>query len=133
MAIFFTLHTLARTGEVRFAPWDEFDLEARLWSIPASRMKMRVAHTVPLSDQVLVLLERLRPYTGHYHHLFVTRHSGKPISENGMLYALYRLGYRGQLTMHGLRGTGSTLLHEAGFRSEVIWPSNPGHVKKREL
>ncbi|MEZ5476375.1 MAG: integrase arm-type DNA-binding domain-containing protein [Thiolinea sp.] len=55
IAILFTLHTLARTGETRHARWDEFDLEAREWRIPAERMKMKRPHTVPLSAQVLAL------------------------------------------------------------------------------
>ena len=120
IAILFTLHTLARTGETRFAKWAEFDFDAALWSIPAERMKMKQPHVVPLSDQVLALLKALRPFTGHYDYLFVTRGFNRPVSENGMLYALYRLGYRGRLTIHGLRGTGSTVLNEAGFRAEVI-------------
>lgn len=119
LAILFTLHTLARTGETRFARWDEFDLEARLWHVPAERMKMGRAHTVPLSDQVVGLLERLRLHT-QCGYLFVPRGQGKPISENGMLQALYRMGYKGRLTIHGLRATGSTILNTSGWRGEVI-------------
>ncbi len=120
IGILFTLLTLARTNETRFARWDEFDLEARLWTIPAERMKMGKTHVVPLSNQVMALLERLRQFTGQYDYLFVTRSNNLPMSENAMLYALYRLGYRGKITIHGLRGTGSTILNESGFRSEVI-------------
>ena len=120
VGILFTLLTLARTNETRFARWTEFDMGARLWTIPAERMKMRKAHIVPLSNQVVALLERLHQFTGRYDYLFVTCSNNRPMSENAMLYALYRLGYRGKLTIHGLRGTGSTLLNETGFRGEVI-------------
>ena len=120
IGILFTLLTLARTNETRFARWDEFDLEARLWTIPADRMKMGKTHLVPLSNQVMALLERLRPLTEQYDYLFVTCSNNRPMSENAMLYALYRMGYRGKLTIHGLRATASTILNESGFRSEVI-------------
>ena len=120
IGILFTLLTLARTNETRFARWDEFDLEARLWVIPADRMKMSKTHVVPLSNQVMELLERLRHFTGQYDYLFVTCSNNRPMSENAMLYALYRMGYRGNLTIHGLRATASTILNESGFRSEVI-------------
>ncbi len=120
IAILLTLHTLTRTNEIRFAKWAEFDMQARLWTIPGERMKMKQTHAVPLSDQAMHLLERLKPFTGQYEYLFVTRGFGKPMSENAMLYAIKRLGYQGRLTIHGLRGTGSTILNEAGFRGEVI-------------
>lgn len=120
IAILLTLYTLTRTNEIRFAKWAEFDLEARLWTIPADRMKMKQTHVVPLSDKAMDLLARLKPFTGQYEYLFVTRGFGKPMSENAMLYAIKRLGYQKKLTIHGLRGTGSTILNEAGFRAEVI-------------
>jgi len=120
IAILLTLHTLARTNEVRFAKWSEFDMRARLWTIPAERMKMQLTHVIPLSNQAVELLERLRMYNGIYDYLFVTRNSGKPMSENAMLFMLYRIGYKGRLTIHGLRGTGSTILNETGFRGDVI-------------
>ena len=119
LAILFTLHTLARTGETRFARWEEFDLKERLWHIPAERMKMGRAHTVPLSNQTMILLERLKLHTQRGY-LFVPRGQGKPMSENGMIQALYRMGYKGKLTIHGLRATGSTILNTTGWRGEVI-------------
>lgn len=119
LAILFTLHTLARTGETRFARWEEFDMGARLWHVPAERMKMGRAHTVPLSNQALALLERLKLHSQRGY-LFVPLNQGKPISENGMLQALYRMGYKGRLTIHGLRATGSTILNTSGWRGEVI-------------
>jgi integrase len=120
LAILLTLHCLTRTQETRFAQWSEFDLEAKVWNLPAERMKMGRAHTIPLTPQVLTLLERLRPFTGDKHYLFWNAGIGKPFSENAMLQVLYRLGLKGKLTIHGLRATGSTVLNEAGFRSDII-------------
>lgn len=120
LAILFVMHTLVRTSEARFAKWSEFDFKSRLWLIPADRMKMKVAHVVPLSSQVIDILQELKLYTGKYDYLFVTRGFNQPMSENAMIYALYRIGYAGRLTIHGLRATGSTLLNEVGFRSDVI-------------
>ena len=136
IGILFTLHTLARTGETRYAQWSEFDFESRVWSIPAERMKMKKPHVVPLSDQVLTLLERLRAFTGQYDYLFVTRGWNKPMSENAMLYALYRLGWKGRVTIHGLRGTGSTILNDsdsgADFNADWI-EAALAHVDKNTI
>lgn len=132
IGILFTMLTLARTNETRFARWSEFDMGARLWTIPADRMKMRKTHVVPLSSQVVALLERLRQFTGQYDYLFVTCGNNMPMSENAMLYALYRLGYQGKITIHGLRGTGSTILNESSFRGEVI-ESALAHKEKNAI
>lgn len=120
IAVEFTMHTLARTAETRFAKWSEFDLDSKLWNVPAERMKMKRAHVVPLSTQVLAMLEKLQPLTGHREYLFPTYNPRKPMSENAMLSVLYRMGYKSKLTVHGLRATGSTILNDSGFRSEVI-------------
>ena len=120
IAILLTLHCLTRNQETRFAQWSEFDLAAKVWNLPAARMKMGRAHTIPLTPQVLTLLERLRPFTGDKPYLFWNAGIGKPFSENAMLQVLYRLGLKGKLTIHGLRATGSTVLNEAGFRSDII-------------
>lgn len=120
LAILLTLHCLTRTQETRFAQWSEFDLEAKVWNLPAERMKMKRAHTIPLTPQAIEILERLKPFTGHQSYFFWNASIGKPFSENAMLQVLYRLGLKGQLTIHGLRATGSTVLNDAGFRSDVI-------------
>jgi integrase len=86
--------TFVRTGELRGARWEEFDLDQGEWRIPAERMKMRAPHIVPLSGQALAVIEELKPLTGRFELLFPSqRDQRKPISENTLLYALYRLGY----------------------------------------
>ncbi len=113
--------TFVRTNELIGARWEEIDWNAKQWRIPASRMKMREEHIVPLSNQVLEILQQLRLRTGNNVLLFPSR--TKPmgtISNNTMLYALYRMGYKGRTTVHGFRALASTILNENGFRSDVI-------------
>jgi integrase len=120
-ALLLAAYTFVRTGELRAAEWSEFDLDATEWRIPAERMKMRAPHFVPLARQAVDLLVELRALTGRSRWVFPNeRNAGKPISENTMLYALYRLGYHGRATVHGFRASASTLLNELGFNPDVI-------------
>lgn len=123
LALLLVIHTFVRTSEVRFARWDEFeDLESDkpLWRIPAERMKMRRDHLVPLTPQVLVLLEKIRKLSVGSELLFPARTRSQVISENTMIYALYRLGYHGRATVHGFRATASTILNEREFNRDWI-------------
>ena len=102
LALRFIILTFVRTGELRGARWEEFDVGQREWRIPAERMKMRSPHIVPLSPQALAVLEELNPLTGHLDLLFPSqRDQERSISENTLLYALYRLGYHKRATVHG--------------------------------
>lgn len=113
--------TFQRTKEVRFAEWSQFDIDAALWRIPAEVMKMREAHIVPLSKQVIAVLDGLRPLTGNGRLVFPsTTNRDRPISENTVTYALARMGYKGRMTGHGFRSAASTMLNEQGFRHDVI-------------
>jgi integrase len=113
--------TFVRTGELRAAEWSEFDLDAALWRIPASRMKMKAEHLVPLSRQAIEAVEALRPLTGRGELLFPNQaRPEKPMSENTILYALYRMGYHSRATGHGFRSTASTILNEMGFNHDAI-------------
>lgn len=108
-------HVFVRPGELRNAEWDEFDAEEAVWTIPASKMKMGREHKVPLSKQVLDLLERLYAVTGNSRYLFPSvRSNDRPISENTVNAALRRLGYdKTEMTGHGFRALASTLLNES--------------------
>jgi integrase len=113
--------TFVRTGELRGARWSELDLDQGEWRIPAERMKMRQEHIVPLSRQVLGVLRELQTLTGGGVLLFPSRSKAtQPISENTLLYALYRMGYHNRATGHGFRSTASTILNELGFHGDVI-------------
>jgi integrase len=108
--------TFVRTGELIGARWAEFDLDAGRWDIPATRMKMKTPHVVPLSPQALDVLRTLQIVTGGRELLFPgERDHSKSISNNTILGALARMGYKGQMTGHGFRGLASTVLHEHGF------------------
>ncbi len=113
--------TFVRTGELIGARWSEFDIEASMWRIPADRMKMKTSHLVPLSKQTLVVLEQIRQLSGVQPLLFPSeRRDGKSMSNNTIIYALYRLGYHSRMTGHGFRGIASTVLHEHGYPHEHI-------------
>ncbi len=109
-------HVLARPGELRMANWREFDFEAAIWKIPEERMKMRRPHVVPLSRQVISYLIELQHFSGPTGFIFPAFHtSRRPMSENTMNQAFRRMGYANDdVTAHGLRTTGSTLLNESG-------------------
>ena len=107
--------TFVRTSELLNARWEEFDFKAKEWRIPKERMKSRKEHIVPLSNQVIRLLDGLRKKSGQQEYLFVGDRTNKPISNNTLLRALERMGYKGKMTGHGFRGLASTVLHENGF------------------
>ena len=123
LAMLLIINTFVRTAEVRFARWSEFEaLEGRkpLWRIPASRMKMRRDHIVPLAPQVVRLLSELRHTTGHSEFLFPATSRSGVMSENTLLFAMYRMGYHGLATVHGFRATASTVLNENNFNRDWI-------------
>jgi len=113
--------TFVRTSELIGAKWAEFNTEDGRWDIPAERMKMRAPHIVPLAKQTLEVLETLHTLTGKSEWLFPgDRSASKPMSNNTILKALERMGYKGQMTGHGFRGLASTILHEQGFNHDHI-------------
>ncbi len=113
--------TFVRTGELIAARWDEFDLEARQWRIPAERMKMKTPHIVPLAPQAVEVLQILQTASNGRALLFPgERDHQKPMSNNTILKALERMGYKGRMTGHGFRGMASTMLHEQGHGHHLI-------------
>jgi len=108
--------TFVRTTELIEAKWDEFDLDAAEWRIPAARMKMRTPHIVPLSHQAVDALRCLHELRRFSAYVFPgERDHERPMSNNTILKALERLGYKHRMTGHGFRGVASTLLHEMSF------------------
>jgi len=113
--------TFVRSGEIRGALWSEFDLVKAQWKIPASRMKMKEEHIVPLSTQSITTLKELHELTGHCDFVLPSQNNPRSImSENTFLRVLDVLGYKGRATGHGFRSTASTILNENGFRADVI-------------
>lgn len=124
--------TFVRTNELIGAEWSEFDLDNRVWVIPAQRMKMKTEHVVPLAKQALEILEQLKPLSGGSRYILPGRNPDKPISNNTLLFALYRLGYKGKMTGHGFRAVASTALNEMGFRADVI-ERQLAHCERNEV
>lgn len=119
-----------RPGELRQAEWDEFDLDAAEWRIPAHKMKSRALHVVPLSVQAVAILRELQPLTGNGfaakpdapRYAFPgERVRTRCMSENTVNAALRRLGYsKDQMTGHGFRSMASTRLNEMGWPRDAI-------------
>lgn len=113
-----------RPGELRQAKWQDIDLDAGVWSIPAGAMKMREPHVVPLSAQAKAILEEMKPLSGHLEFVFPgARDPKKAMSEAAVNAALRRLGIdtKTQLTGHGFRAMARTILHERlGFDPDWI-------------
>ena len=113
--------TFVRTTELIAARWAEFDLEAAEWRIPPERMKMKTPHIVPLSPQAVEVVKVLHTLSGGRVLLFPgERDHDKPMSNNTILKALERMGYKGRMTGHGFRGVASTILHEQGYAHHAI-------------
>ena len=127
LALRWTILTMVRTQETRFAEWSEIEgpgTDQPLWRIPGERMKMRSEHLVPLAPQAVTLLNEIADINlyrkagndrfGCY--LFPVASSNTcTISENRMLDIMYRIGLRGKATVHGFRGLASTVLNESGL------------------
>lgn len=121
LALKFLLLTFVRTTELRGAEWQEINFDNAEWRIPASRMKMKDPHIVPLCKQAIAVLREVQKHSGNREHVFPNQQRpAKCMSENTMLYALYRMGYHSRTTGHGFRATASTILNEHGFPSDYI-------------
>ncbi|TXL62457.1 tyrosine-type recombinase/integrase [Zeimonas arvi] len=123
-ALEFAILTAARTGEVIGAAWDEFDLDAAKWVVPASRMKAGEEHEVPLSERAVEIVRAMRAIRHpEQRHVFRSPQSHeRPLSNMGMLTLLRRMGRADETTVHGLaRASFSTWANETGAaRPDVI-------------
>lgn len=122
LAIKLLLLTFVRQGELRRAKWSDIDRAGKEWRVRPETTKMRELHIVPLSTQVLELLQRLRLISGQSEYLFPSQNKQKnPIMcENTINNVIHKMGYEGQMVGHGFRSTASTILNEHGFRPDVI-------------
>jgi integrase len=113
MGLLLLAHTFVRTSELIGARWDE--LRDDVWVVPGERMKLGLPHVVPITPAARAILDELEPMTGDSPYwLASSRNPLVPISNNTMLFALYRLGYKGRMTGHGFRSVASTILNESG-------------------
>lgn len=121
IAIKLLMLTMLRTVELRSAKWSEIDFAKAEWRVPLERMKKRRPHIVPLSKEAIILLKELKLQTGRWEYLFPNQFRPiKCMSENTILYALYRMGYHSKMTGHGFRHVASTILNEHEFPKDYI-------------
>lgn len=119
LALRFLALTAARPGEIRLALWS--DIEGDTWVIPAERMKMRRAHTIPLSRQAVDILEVLKPISGSSPYLFPSsRWIKRPMSENALGYLMNRSGFAGRHVPHGFRSSFSSIMNERNPADRAI-------------
>lgn len=117
----FQLHTMTRPSEASNALWDEVDLNEKIWTIPANRMKRRREHIIPLSDYCIELLRFTRSIGKNSLYVFPSPTNNlKPLNSQTVNAALKRMGYRGKLVSHGFRSIASTALNEEGFDFNLI-------------
>ncbi|QDF75985.1 MULTISPECIES: integrase domain-containing protein [Shewanella] len=129
----FQLHTMTRPAEAAEAKWQEISLDKALWVIPAKRMKMKREHVIPLTPQVIALLKRMQPISGHLEYMFpADRNPKNHTNTQTANMALKRMGFKGRLVAHGLRALASTTLNEQGFDAELIEVSL-AHVDKNTV
>lgn len=135
LALQLVILTFLRTTEIRAGKWSEVEnlgTASAFWRIPAERMKMRREHLVPLSQQASAVLLKLRSHPGNSSFIFPSPGREGYMSNNTMLYALYRLGYHGRATTHGFRSLASTILNEHNFNRDWI-ERQLAHVEQNEV
>lgn len=127
------LLTLVRPSEASGTRWAEIDLETKLWTIPAERMKAKREHIIPLSPQALEILEVMKPISAHRDYVFPSRNNPRQqMNSQTANAALKRIGYGGKLVAHGLRSIASTAMNEVGFNADVI-EAALAHSDKNEV
>lgn len=120
-ALYWSAYTFCRPGEVRRVEWKEIYWDEKEWRIPPEKMKMRFEHRVPLCRQCMDILHALREKNYSDMWIFPSTRPSRPLSENGVLSALRRMGYeKHEMTAHGFRAMASTMLNELGYRSDII-------------
>ena len=119
-ALLFTIHTASRSGETRHATWSEVDLDAGTWSIPATRMKMRQPHVVPLTPAAVAILRRRWDLRSDQNDLLFSSYGTAPLSDMAMTQQLRRMGLK-DITVHGFRSSFTDWAAElTDFRKEVV-------------
>lgn len=133
LAMKLMLLTFPRTSELIGGRWTEINWDAKRWDIPAERMKMKTPHIIPLSTQAIEVLRLIQSITGEGELILPGDVDPKEtMSNNTILFALYRMGYKGDMTGHGFRGLAATILNEEGFDDEHI-DLQLAHMKRNKV
>lgn len=128
----FLAYSFCRTIELRMMKWEHIDFPNRLWRVDIDNLKVARKHVVPLSDQMLAVLEEMKPITGQYEYVFYHTGMHQPYSEEFINNALDILGYAGKQTGHGFRHIASTNLNELGYMGDAI-EKQMAHDKKGSI
>ena len=128
----FLAYSFCRTIELRMMKWEHIDFSNRLWRVDIDNLKIARKHVVPLSDQMLAVLEEMKAITGQYEYVFYHTGMHQPYSEEFINNALDILGYAGRQTGHGFRHIASTNLNELGYMSDAI-EKQMAHDKKSSI
>lgn len=122
LALRLLLLTFVRPRELRRTKWKYFDLQNKIWKIPAEDMKMGLEHWVPLSNQAVSVIERIHKISGGNDYLFPSKNFLKYpyMNENTMNKLIHKLEYKKRLVGHGFRSLASTTLNELGYNPDVI-------------
>ena len=114
-------YTWTRTKEMRTMLWDEINVSKAEWVIPAGKMKRARDHVVPMPRQAMALLEEIKARGSRSPYVFPSdRRDDRPMSENAVLYLMYRMGYKGDMTGHGWRTVASTWANSKKFHEDAI-------------
>ena len=130
LALKLIAHTFVRPANIRFAEWDEINVKAKQWIIPAHKMKTKKELIVPLSQQSLKIIEEAKQYSQDSKLLFPsTRGKNTPLSDAAMVGALRRIGYtKEEIVAHSFRGIFSTIAHENGKFSHSVIETQLAHT-----
>ena len=128
----FLAYSFCRTIELRMMKWDHIDFPNRLWRVDIDNLKIARKHVVPLSNQMLTVLEEMKAITGQYEYVFYHTGMHQPYSEEFINNALDILGYAGKQTGHGFRHIASTNLNELGYMGDAI-EKQMAHDKKSSI
>ncbi len=130
----FQLHTMTRPNEAAGARWDEFDVENRVWTIPEHRMKKRIKHRIPLTDEVMSILNIMHRISGQREYVFpADRDPKKPTNSQTANAALKRMGFSGRLVSHGMRALASTTLNEHKLHDSDLIEAALAHLGSDEV
>lgn len=129
-------YVFLRASELTGGLWSEIDFDSCLWTIPKERMKMSRPHVVPLSRQAIAILEEAKLYAGDSRFIFPSARAKKSghISGAALLNALKAQGWNtdNEMSLHGFRGTFTTIANEAGYRRDAI-ESQMAHIEKNHV
>ncbi|MCF6244919.1 MAG: integrase arm-type DNA-binding domain-containing protein [Sulfurovum sp.] len=129
----FLPYVFVRSANIREAVWSEFDLEKKMWTIPANKMKSGIEHKLPLSTQAIAILEEVGQYTHDAKYVFHSPLSRtRPLTDVAVSSALKRLDFGDEIVPHGFRAMFSTIANEHGKESDVV-EALLAHVEKDKI